>query len=150
MEQEQIFELQERMENATEEERMAEVLKHFPDFKLKATYTGDSPKGANTYRVTIKNNDEKFSTTFTDSIYNTSRGERSSNISILYCVLMDAQCYENSNSLEDFADNYGYDLYEERGKATRIFRACERQYNNIIKLFGSEGYEVLSAITSNM
>ena len=150
MEQEELFELQERMENATEEERMAEVLKYFPNFKLKTLYSGTSPKGANTYRVTIKNNDEEFTTTFTDSIYNTSRGERSSNISILDCVLMDAQCYENCNSLEDFADNFGYDLYEERSKATRVFRACERQYNNIIKLFGSDGYEILNCLTYGM
>ena len=150
MEQEQIFELQERMENATEEERMAEVLKHFPDFKLKALYSGESPKGANMYRVTIQNGKQKFNTTFTDSIYNTSNGTRSSDLDILYCVLMDAQTYEYYDTLEDFADNTGIDIYEERSKATRIFRACERQYNNIIKLFGSEGYEILSAITSNM
>ena len=63
---------------------------------------------------------------------------------------MDAQCYERYNSLEDFCSEFGYDLYEERNKATRVYNACERQYNNIIKLFNYEGYEILNAITSQM
>ena len=150
MEQEKIYELQDRMENATQEERTAEVYKHFPDFKLKATYTGDSPKGANMYRVTIQNGKQKFGTTFTDSIYNTYNGTRSSDLDILYCVLMDAQTYEYYDTLEDFADNTGIDIYEERRKAERIYKACQRTYDNLINTFGSDGYEILNAITSQM
>ena len=150
MEQEKIFNLQDKMENATQEERTAEVYKYFPDFKLKATYTGHSPKGANTYRVTIQNGKHKFCTTFTDSIHNTYNNTRSSDLDILYCTLMDAQTYEYYNTLEDFADNTGIDLYEERRKAEHGYKACQRTYDNFINTFGNEGYEILNAITNQM
>ena len=147
MEQEELYNLQDKMEQATEEERMAELLKHFPEFKLQTARIGLSPKGANKYRVTIKNGSLKFTTTFTDSIYNTCNQTPSSKIDILYCVVMDAQCYESTGTLEDFADNFGYDLYEERGKAKKCFYGCERAYDNLTELFGTEGYEILNCIT---
>lgn len=147
MEQEELFNLQDRMEDATDEERMTELLKHFPEFKLQTARIGLSPKGANKYRVTIKNGSLKFTTTFTDSIYNTCNGTPSSKMDILYCVVMDAQCYENYDSLEDFADNFGYDLYEERGKAKKCFYGCERAYDNLTELFGMDGYGILNCIT---
>ena len=53
------------------------------NFKLSTTKVGVSDRGANKYRVTLKNNNEKFTTTFTDSLYNTCKGIKSSNISIL-------------------------------------------------------------------
>ena len=49
--------------------------------------------------------------------------------------------------IEDFADNFDYDLYEERGKAKKCFYGCERAYDNLTKLFGTDGYEMLNAIT---
>ena len=150
MEQEELYSLQDKMEQATEEERMAELLKHFPEFKLQTARIGLSPKGANKYRVTIKNGSLKFTTTFTDSIYNTCNGTRSSDLDILYCVLMDAQTYEYYDTLEDFADNMGIDLYEERRKVERIYKACQRTYDNLINTFGNDGYEILNAITSQM
>lgn len=150
MEQDELYTLQDNMERATEEERMAELLKHFPQFKLQTTKVGQDDRGANKYRVTIKNGSQKFNTTFTDSIYNTCNNTPSSKIDILYCVVMDAQCYDSYNSLEDFADNMGYDLYEERKKAEKCFYGCERAYDNLTSLFGSDGYEILECITYGM
>ena len=147
---EELSKIEKEMEDATEEERWNKVLEYFPNFKLSTTKTGVNNKGANKYRVTVKNNNEKFTTTFTDSLYNTCKGIKSSNISILYCIIMDAQCYEQNDSLESFCSAFGYDLYEERSKAEKCYYGCEKQYNNIIKLFGNEGYEILSAITSQM
>jgi hypothetical protein len=150
MEQEELFDLQDRMEDATDEERMTELLKHFPEFKLNTARTGTDSRGANKYRVTIKNGSLKFTTTFTDSLYNTYNHKPSSKMDILYCVLMDAQCYDNYDNLEDFADNFGYDLYEERGKAKKVFYGCERAYDSITELFGTDGYEILNCLTYGM
>lgn len=150
MEQEELFTLQDTMENASDEERMSTLLLHFPTFKLLTTKVGCDDRGANKYRVTIKNSDKKFNTTFTDSLYNTYNNTPSSTIHILYCIIMDAQCYDNYSTLEDFADNMGYDLYEERKKAEKCFYACEKTYNSIIDLFGYEGFEILNCITYGM
>ena len=146
MEQEQLYSLQDSMENASNDERMSKVKELFPSFKIHTSKIGISSKGANKYRVTIINEGLKFSTTFTDSMHNTCQNTPSHKIEMLYCILMDAQCYDNYDNLEDFADNYGYDLYEERSKAKKCFYGCERTYNNIIELFGYEGYEILNAI----
>ena len=63
---------------------------------------------------------------------------------------MDAQCYDNYDNLKDFADNFGYDLYEERSKAKKVFYGCERTYDNITELFGTDGYEILNCLTYGM
>ena len=146
MEQEQLYSLQDSMENASSDKRMSKIKELFPSFKIHASKIGISSKGANKYRVTIINKELKFSTTFTDSIYNTCNRTPSHKIEMLYCILMDAQCYENYNSLEEFADNFGLDLYEERSKAKKCFEGCRKAYESIIELFSYEGYEILDAI----
>lgn len=140
--------LEEAMESATEEERMLKLKEFFPTLKIKATIMGESNKGANQYKVTISNSGEKFNIKFTDSLMNTYNNERSSDIRILYCAVVDAQSYENSRSLEDFADEFGYDICEssERRKIEKIYNGCEKAYNDIQRVFGYEGYEILSSV----
>lgn len=138
--------------NLSDTERMAEVIKHFPRFKIryqKLTPQQTKHGTANRYQVTITNNAEVYRYTFHDSIYNTQRGEMSSDFNILYCAVLDAEAYEYNDSLQDFADNYGYDLYEDRKKAEKAFNGCKTAYESLIRLFGTEGYELLSAIGEN-
>ena len=145
-------EIQERMEQATEQERMAEVIKHFPRFKIryqKLTQGKDRLGYYNRYRVTITNNAEVYRYTFNDSIANTYNNTMSSDFDILHCAILDAGCYEYNDSLEDFADNFGYDLYEDRKKAEKAYNGCQEAYNALIRLFGQEGYEILQAIGTN-
>ena len=142
-------ELSEAIADLNSEERMELAKELFPNFKFKAVKMGVNRNGANEYRVTVQNNDSKFSTKFTDSIYNSQRGEKSDDFNMLYCIILDAEAYDTSASLEDFADDFGYDLYEDRKKTEKIFNACEKQYNNLIKLFGTDGYRVLRELTYN-
>ena len=147
MEQEELFELQDKMENASEDERMAKVLEFFPNFKVRTSKIGLSPKGANKYRVTLQNGAESYTTTFTDSIYNTCNHTPSHKIDMLYCIVMDAQCYESTVSFHDFCCEFGYDEYDERKKAEKCYEGCRKALEGIERLIGCEGYEVLSAIT---
>ena len=146
MEQEQLFNLQDSMAEATEEERMLKLRELFPDFRIKATRIGVSPKGANKYRVTLTNNTETFKTTFTDSICNTYKNTPSSPIDMLYCILMDAQCYDTTVSFHDFCNEFGYDEYEESKKANKCYEGCKKALEGLERLVGYEGYEVLNAI----
>lgn len=138
--------------NLSDTERMAEVVKNFPRFKIryqKLTPQQTKHGTANRYQVTITNNAEVYRYTFHDSIYNTQKGEMSSDFNILYCAVLDASCYENADSLEDFASEFGYDLWEDRKEAEKAFNGCKTAYESIIRLFGTDGYELLLAIGEN-
>ena len=138
--------------NLSDTERMAEVVKNFPTFKIR--YQKLTPQQtkygiANRYQVTITNNAEVYRYTFHDSIYNTQRGEMSSDFNILYCAVLDAEAYDSTRTLEDYADTFGYDLYEDRKHTEKCFEACQKAYESITRLFGTEGYELLLAIGEN-
>ena len=147
-----INDLQDKMEQATDEERMAEVVKHFPTFKIRwqKLKQGENKLGYyNRYKVTISNHEQTYKYTFNDSIYNTSKHTMSSPYCILNCAVLDAEAYDSTRSLKDYADTFGYDLYEDYKRTTKCFEGCQEAYDSIVRLFGSEGYEILLAIGSN-
>ena len=143
---ENIYKLEEQMEDATEEERMNKVMEYFPNFKLKTCRMGEGKRGENKYKVTISNQDQKYNTTFTDSLYNTYNNTKSSNFEILYCIISDAISYYYSRTLEDFIDEFGY---EDEKQAKRIYDGCRRSYEGLSNLFGEDSIEVFNAITYN-
>lgn len=145
MEWEELEQLENSMEDSTQEERMQKLKEFFPNLKIKSCRMGESPKGANKYKLTISNGSEQFTSTFTDSLYNTYNNTKSSNFEMLYCIVVDAQCYEQSRTFEDFCDNVCYYLEDKR--ARKCYEGCRRTYENIERLFGYEGYEIINAIT---
>ncbi len=134
------------VEDLSAEERMQLVKELFPLFKMKCSRMGFDSEGRNKYKVTISNNGEVFSTVFYDSIYNTQRGERSDDFNILYCIISDAICITYCDSVEDFMNEFGYS-YED--KPNKLYNACERAYNNLVKCFGVSGFNLLCDITYN-
>lgn len=141
-------ELTEKFENATAEERMQAIQEQFPQFKITTTFIEKVKNEygyANKYKVTIRNGKKHFSTTFTDSINNTQEGIKSSDIDIIYCIVSDAQCVQWNNSFEDFCNEFGYDT--DSRSAERIYKACEKTYDDIQRLFNSDGFDFLSAVT---
>ena len=134
------------VENLSAEERMQLVKGLFPNFKMKISKMGWDNEGRNKYKVTISNGNTPFSTVFYDSLYNTQRGERSEDFHILYCVVSDAQVVEYCDNLEDFTAEFGY---TEADKPNKIFKACQRAYDNLTETFGYDGYKTLSELTYN-
>ena len=139
-------EILDTIEDMTAEERMQLVKGLFPNFRMKISKMGWDNEGRNKYKVTISNGNKPFSTVFYDSLYNTQRNERSDNFHILYCVISDAQAVEYCDTVEDFMAEFGY-TYED--KANKIFKACQRAYDNLTEAFGYEGYKTLSELTYN-
>lgn len=143
-------ELEELMESASEDERLAKVKEIFPQFKITASRIGEKRTNmglANQYKVTIHNGNSKANFTFTDSIYNTQKGLKSHKFNMLHCIVLDAQCYQDTANKEDFANEFGYDMYEDSKILNRAYKGCERAYNKLIELFyGENGLHVLSAI----
>lgn len=103
-------------------------------------YFTDDKESRNVYRVRIDRNRKTMYITFGDSLENTKKGKRPSVYSILAC-LEKYPVY----SFEDFCSEYGYKMYadypEEADKygynkeSYRIFRACEKQYAQVERLF---------------
>ena len=58
----------------------------------------------------------------------------------LECVLLDADCYEYSDNVLDFAMEYGYD---DTAKCLKAFKACKRTYNALHRLFTESELEEL-------
>ena len=74
----------------------------------------------------------------------------------LYCLLSDYDAYCNTNSIEEFANEFGYDLedyydmlyeIETYGKSSikpkicKIYKALEKNSHNILRLFSQEEIE---------
>lgn len=137
--------LREEMENATEEEREVQIKELFPKLKVTITNIGTERSGIGTnykYRVTITNEGKRMGVVFHDSVANFNNNEEPTIVDVLYSVVADSQCYESARDVEDFASEFGY---EDMAFATKVFNACEKEHDNLIKLFGETGYEILEA-----
>jgi hypothetical protein len=54
---------------------------------------------------------------------------------VLYCVVMDAQCYENARDLEDFCADMGYD--PDSRKAEAMYKACDEESKRLRQWLGT-------------
>jgi hypothetical protein len=65
---------------------------------------------------------------------------------ILYCVVSDAQCYDNSRDFEDFCSDLGYDT--DSIKAKKCYDACAEQTKKLRYLFENQ-FPVLMECTED-
>lgn len=86
----------------------------------------------NEYSVVLKYNGNCITMLYHDNYKNESGKDE-----FLYALLMDAMAYENCFNLADFMDEFGYD-YDQRKEAEKVYKACERQYNKLHRLFTEE------------
>ena len=82
----------------------------------------------NQYKVIIKRNNKQMTVTFTDSIHNTMYGEEPTAYDILACLTK-----YDPYSFEDFCLEYGYN--EDSIKAHKTYKAVQKEYNNVTRLF---------------
>lgn len=60
---------------------------------------------------------------------------------VLDCLAMDASGYENAQSFEDWASEYGYDT--DSRKAEKVYRIVKRQAQQLKRMLGDAPYNVL-------
>lgn len=89
----------------------------------------------NEYSVVLKYNGNSITMLFHDNYKNESGKD-----DFLYALLMDAFAYEDNQNVEDFMLEFGYEDIEQ---ATKIYKACEKQYNKLHRLFTEEEIEEL-------
>ena len=76
------------------------------------------------------------------------KGKRPTVSEVLDCIASDASGYENSNSFEDWANDYGYD--PDSRKAEKIYRLVEQESRELKTFLGNEAYESLLRDTERM
>jgi hypothetical protein len=94
----------------------------------------------NEYSVVLKYNGNSITMLYHDNYKNESGKD-----DFLYALLMDAMAYENCCSrfgFGDFMKEFGYD-YEQEKEAAKAYKACERQYNKLHRLFTEKEIEEL-------
>lgn len=102
------------------------------------------------YSIAIRKDGKSKSFTFHDSIYNYRRNQGPTEEMInnaVDCILSDAFSYKNAADVYDFAEEFGYDPYEEYDIVKKIYNACGKTYNKLRDLFSLEDMEELSDIT---
>ena len=106
--------------------------------KASKVYLGKSKQtSGNEYSVVLKYNGNSITMLFHDNYLNESGKDE-----FLYALLMDTMAYENCSSLADFMDEFGYG-YERRKEAEKAYKACEKQYNKLHRLFTEEEIDEL-------
>ena len=89
------------------------------------------------YRITIFRNGKQWSFWFTDSIANKESGGKATAYDVLACL----EKYEVSDNLHDFCAEFGYNEYneytcKEDKESKRIWKAVQKEYNNVMRMFG--------------
>lgn len=95
-------------------------------------YFADDKKPRDIYRITLKRNGGKYSFKFGQSIANSDYGQTAPTE---YDVLAALTKYDPEN-FNNFCSEYGYDT--DSRKAEKIYKAVQKEYNNIIRLFGED------------
>lgn len=57
---------------------------------------------------------------------------------VMDCLLLDAFSYSDSKDIIDFANEFGYDIYEDRKHVKKIYNACKKTWNALNRLFTEE------------
>lgn len=116
--------------------------------KCSKTYLRKSDMcSGNAYRITLTYKGNRCSFVFHDNFKNASKKK-----DFLYCLVLDAQCYESTRDLYDFAREYGYLYYADVGdldalkRAKKAFDSCRLQSERLHKLFNEQEIELLSTI----
>lgn len=109
----------------------------YDSIKCKRTYIGKSHMTAgNAYRITLTYNNKQCRFIFNDNIYNDSKKS-----DFIACLLRDAEAYEFAGDLAGFMRDFGF---LDGKEAKPIYKACEKQFYRLIKLFSREEIELLA------
>lgn len=87
------------------------------------------------YRVRINRNGKSWSFNFSDSLHNYLNNKRPTKYDVLACIEKWEPYYED---VWDFAREFGYDINsrETYQKTERIYKAVEKEYANVVRIFG--------------
>lgn len=90
--------------------------------------------GGRLYRVRIDRDHKTWSFDFSDSVYNMRHGKRPTKYDVLACI----EKYQPDPDFIEFGKEYGYDIdsWQDVKRVQRIHKAVQKEYNNVIRIFG--------------
>ena len=96
------------------------------------------------YQVTLTRDGKQYRFTFYGSFYDWEHNRRPSRYDVLSCI----EKYETPDSLEEFANEFGYEIEtkEDCVRVKKIKDACQKQYEKLLWLFGDDLMEDLRKI----
>lgn len=89
------------------------------------------------YRIEIEHNGKKARFTYNDSVYNYERKKDLDYDDVLYCLMLDARAYSETEDILDFCFQFGYE------KDTKVYKGCEENYYKLNSLFTDKEIEEL-------
>ena len=99
----------------------------------------------NNYNVCLKINGVTHRTVFHDSVYNYVHNTRSSIIDIFACILRDKDCADSVRNLQEFCEEFGYEIKELR-EAQKAYRDCKKTQQYFNKVLTPDDLEKLSEL----
>lgn len=114
-------------------------------------YSGDPTHY--TYTITIKRGEVAEDFKFHDSIYNYQRGITETEDMIngaLDCIISEYYDWKNCSSAEDFAEEFGYDYYEEKRHVNAVWKAISKNGEKVERLFSEDEIEEISTFVSGL
>lgn len=92
----------------------------------------------NAYKVTLYYRGHRCSFVFNDNFEN-----KSTKKDFLYCLVLDAQAYDNVSDAWEFARAFGYEYNAETRK---LYSECKKQSERLHRLFNDTEIDLLSTI----
>lgn len=128
----------------------SDLQKVIPDLKMSVSRNrqidGRMGCGAG-YNVCLQRGNVKYYTRYNASIME--REHRPSKMDILYCIVTDARSYTFTTSFSDFCSEFGYDEYEDRAKAQRVYKSCMTASLKLEQMFNDKEFEILDKVFEN-
>lgn len=94
------------------------------------------------YYCKLRQKNKTYSFPFYDSIANYENGKRPTKYDVLACL----DTYDYINGIEEFAQEFGYNLEDNYKETEKIYKACMKQSEKLHGLFTDEELEMLSEI----
>lgn len=94
------------------------------------------------YYCKLRRGSKTYSFPFYDSVANYQNNERPSKYDVLACL----DTYDDINSIEDFANEFGYNLCDNYKETEKVYKACMKQSEKLHGLFTDEELEMLTDI----
>lgn len=90
------------------------------------------------FYCTISYNGKKYSSNYQCNVNFSKTDNESMKQDFLNCCFLDAFSYINNQDVYTFAEEFGYDYYENSKEVKRIYLACEKAYNKLYDMFGED------------
>ena len=116
--------------NEYEEQALEFCRKYGVTIKAEEGVRPDKTFGGLDYHVMILRNGKQWSFWFTDSIANKEKHKNPTAYDVLACL----EKYEVADNLQGFCAEFGYT--EEDKESKRIWKAVQKEYKNVIRIFG--------------